>query len=66
MEYIMTMTMEEYNRRMWEDNVHGLVRPKIMATKNFELKGHILNMLKDIPFSEKDHEHAYKHIDEVL
>lgn len=34
-----------------------------MAETNFELKVHILNMLKDISFFGKDHEDAYRHID---
>lgn len=33
---------------------------------NFEHKGHILSMLKDIPFFGKNHEDAYKHIKKVL
>lgn len=52
---IMTMTMEEYNRWMHNDNGSGLVPPTISATVNFELKRHILTILKDIPFSRKDH-----------
>lgn len=51
---------------MRENNEHGLVRPQIPTTTNFELKGHILNVLKHIPFFGKDHEEAYKHIDEVV
>ncbi|XP_052624901.1 uncharacterized protein LOC128132394 [Lactuca sativa] len=35
------------------------------ATGTFELKGHILALLKEIPFTGKDHEDAYKHLDEV-
>lgn len=51
---------------MCEDNAPGLVRPEVPVAKNFELKSHILNMLQDIPFFGKDHEDAFKHIDEVL
>lgn len=39
--------------------------PKISTAMNFELKGHILNMLKDITFSGKDHKDVYKHINKV-
>ena len=42
-----------------------LFNPAIRATTNFELKGHILAQLKDIPFYGKDHKDTYKHIDEV-
>lgn len=38
----MTMTMEEYDRRMHDDNRSGLVPPEIPGALNFELKGHIL------------------------
>ena len=41
------------------------MQPAIPATTTFELKRHILIVLKDIPFSGKDHEDAYNHLDEV-
>lgn len=63
---ITTMTMEEYKRRIRNENDPGLVAPEFPVAKNFELKGHILSMLKDIPFFGKDHEDAFRHIDEVL
>lgn len=63
---IETMMMEEYNRRMQDSNRSGLVPPAILAATNFELKGHILCMLKDISFFGKNHKDACKHIDEVL
>lgn len=66
MGYITRMTMEEYNRWMHNENWSGLVPPEIPSATNFELKGHILNMLKDIPLYEKDHEDSYRHIDEVF
>ena len=59
------ISMEAYKKRIRVDTGPGLVQPEILATTNFELKGHILVQLKDIPFYEKDHEDAYKHIDEV-
>ena len=57
--------MEEYKRRMHDDNIPGLMQPAIPVTFNFKLKWHILSQLKDIPFYGKDHEDAYKHSDEV-
>lgn len=51
---------------MLNDNGPGLVPPEIPVATNFELNGHILSMLKDIPFSGKDYEDAFRHIDEVL
>lgn len=51
---------------MREDNRPGIVRHEIPVATIFELKGHILNMLKDIPFFKKAHKDAYKHIDEVI
>ena len=46
MSNIANISMGEYKRRMCDDTVH----PTIPATTNFELKGHILVQLKDIPF----------------
>lgn len=63
---ITIMTMEEYNMQMHYNNGPDLARPEIPATTNFKFKGHILNMLKGIPFFKKDHEDAYKHIGEVV
>ena len=63
---ITTMTMVEYKRRMHNENEPALVPPVIPTTTSFELKGHILSMLKDIPFSRKDYEDAFKHINDVL
>lgn len=60
------MTMKEYNRRMCNENGPGLVWPEIPTTKTFALKGHILNMLKDIPFFSKDHKDMQKYINGVL
>lgn len=57
-------TMEEYKKWI-RDNSLGLVQPEIPNTANFELKEHILAMLKDIPFYRKDHRDAYKRIDEL-
>ncbi|XP_052624758.1 uncharacterized protein LOC128132285 [Lactuca sativa] len=50
---------------MRDDTGPRLVQPTIPATANSELKGHILALLKEIPFTGKDHEDAYKHLDEV-
>lgn len=60
------MTMHKYIRRIHNDNGSSLVPPKIPAATKFELKGHILTMLKDIPLNGKDHEDAYGHIKDVL
>ena len=59
------ITMGEYKKRMRNDIGPGLVQTTIPATATFELKGNILAQLKDMPFYGKDHEDAYKHIDEV-
>lgn len=45
-----------------EDNTPGLVPPEIPSKRSFELKGHILSMLKDIPFAGKEYVDAFKHI----
>lgn len=42
--------MEEYKRRRHDDNGIRIVPPKIPTNMKFELTGHILSMLKDIPF----------------
>lgn len=55
----------EWTKRMREDTGPGLVQPAIPATATFELKGHILAQLQEIPFYGKDNEDAYKHLDEV-
>lgn len=62
---ISDIAMGEYKRRMRNVTRSGLVQPMIPTTTNFELKGHILAELKDIPCYGKDHEDAYKHIDDV-
>lgn len=59
------MTMEEYKKRMHDDTWSGLVHHKIPIITNFELKGHILFMLIDIPFYGKYHKDAYKCMDKV-
>lgn len=51
---------------MCNDNDPCLVLPAIPTTTSFELKGDILLMLKDIPFSGKDYEDAFRHLDEGL
>lgn len=51
---------------MCDENEPGLVWPEIPTTKTFALKGHILNMLKDISFFRKDHKYMQKYINEVL
>lgn len=48
------------------DNGLGIIIYEIPDELNFEIKGHILNMLTDIPLFRKNHEDAYKLIDEVL
>lgn len=60
------MTMGEYKKRFHYDKGPGLVPPEIPADRDFELKGHILLMLKDIPFSRKDYEDTFMHINQVL
>lgn len=62
---IANIMMEAYKRRMHDDTRPGLVQATMPNTPTFVLKGHILAQMKDIPFYGKDHEHAYKHIDEV-
>ena len=52
---ITDIPMGEYKRRMRVDIRPGLVQPAIPATTNFELKGHILTQLKEIPFYGKYH-----------
>ena len=65
MENIEEMSMGAYKKQIREDVGPSLVQPAILATATFELKGHILTALKDIPFYGKDHEDAFKHLDEV-
>ncbi|XP_052621649.1 uncharacterized protein LOC128127245 [Lactuca sativa] len=59
------VAMGKWKKRIRDDTGPGLVQPVIPATATFELKGHILAQLKEIPFYGKDHEDAYKHLDEV-
>lgn len=63
---ITKMIMEEYRMRIRDDNGPSIMIPKIPAIVDFELKGHILNMLKDITFFGKNHDVVYKNIKEVL
>ena len=65
MKNIDDMNLEAYKKRIREDIDPRLVQLAIPTTATFELKGHILSAIKDIPFSGKDHEDAYKHFDEV-
>ncbi|XP_023741082.1 uncharacterized protein LOC111889173 [Lactuca sativa] len=62
---IADLSMEAYKKRVRDDTGLGLMQPTIPATATFELKGHILTALKEVPFPGKDHEDAYKHLDEV-
>lgn len=63
---IVDKTMEEYNLRMQNDNGPNLLPPEISTTSNFEIKwAHPLHACRH-PIFGKDHEDAYKHIDEVL
>ncbi|XP_052627065.1 uncharacterized protein LOC128133603 [Lactuca sativa] len=48
----------------FEDEL-AITMPAIPATATFELKVHILALLREIPFTGKDHEDTYKHLDEV-
>lgn len=62
---IARMTMGNYKKRIRENNGPGLAPPEIPPMRSFELIGHILSMLKNIPFIGKAYEDAFKHIDEV-
>lgn len=66
MEDITTMSMDEYKRHVRNDNRWGLDPPKIPTTTKFELPGHILGMLQDLPFYGKEYEDAFEHIEEVV
>lgn len=66
MAHIAQMMMEQYTQCTREDNKPSLVRLTIPDTKNFELKGHILKMLKETHCYEKDNKDNYQHVDEVL
>lgn len=63
---IVDIPMGDYKKRIRDGTEPGLVQPAIPATANFELKGHILAQLKDIPFHGKEHEDACKHVEEVM
>ncbi|KAL7595523.1 hypothetical protein Lser_V15G29447 [Lactuca serriola] len=59
------MAMGDYKKCIRDDVGSVLVHPTVPANATFELKGHILIALKDIPFYKKDHEDAFKHLDGV-
>jgi len=63
---IANMTLEEYATRTTNAERTGVVRPTIPNNTNFELKGHILHMLRDIPFNGNADENAHDHVEEVL
>lgn len=60
------MRLEEYAIRTTENIRTRVVRPTIPNNTNFELKGHILHMLRDIPSNGNEDEDAHNHVDEVL
>ena len=62
---IADIPMGDYKKSIRDGTGPGLVQPAIPATANFKLNGHILAQLKDVPFYGKEHEDAYKHIEEV-
>ena len=55
----MDMSKGAYKNQIRDDAGRGLIRPAILATAPFELKGHILAALRDVPFFGKYHEDAY-------
>ena len=57
--------MGEWKKRIRNNTGPGLMQPVILTTATFELKGHILTQLKEILLYGKDHEDAYKHLEEV-
>jgi len=63
---IANMTLEEYATQTTQTFQMGVVRPTIPNNTNFELKGHILHMLREIPFNGNEYEDAHNHVDEVL
>ena len=52
---IADMSTGAYKKRIRDDIGLVLLQPTIPATSTFELKGHILAALKDVPFYGKDH-----------
>ena len=62
---ITRMTMIDYKKQTREDNGLRLVPLEIPVERSFELKGRILSIVKDIPFSVKEYEDTFKHIDVV-
>lgn len=63
---IANMTLEEYATMNANADRTGVVCPTIPNNTNFELKGHILHMLRDIPFNGNADENAHDHMEEVL
>ena len=55
---IADISLETYKKRICDNTGSGLMQPTIPATGTFELKGHILSTLKEIPLTRKDHEDA--------
>ena len=51
---ITRITMGDYKKRLCEDNGPGIVSFETPVERSLELKGHILSMLKDIPFPGKN------------
>lgn len=62
---ITRMTMGDNKNIIHEEHGPCLVPPEIPAKRSFELKCHILSMLKDIPFTRKEYEDVFKNIDEL-
>ncbi|GJX29436.1 DNA-directed DNA polymerase [Tanacetum coccineum] len=62
----MAETMEQYMSKTRSEYGSGVVRPKIDANAQFELKGQFLKEFRDNTFSGSKHEDANEHIKKVL
>ncbi|GJY39101.1 retrovirus-related pol polyprotein from transposon TNT 1-94 [Tanacetum coccineum] len=61
-----TLTMEQYLALSRENQVPGVVKPKIRGNVNFEIKSLFMCELREENFSENKDEDAHDHIDRVL
>ncbi|GJR17469.1 7-deoxyloganetin glucosyltransferase-like protein [Tanacetum coccineum] len=63
---INTLTMEQYLALTRRNQASGMVKPKITANVNFEIKRQFMRELREDTFSGNKNNDAYEHVERIL